>query len=159
MERPEIPEAGTEEDARWRKDNSISWNGGSLTAAYGNLVQTWNTTGGNIIENSAQDIDRASYSNQRRNKYSDDAKTVNTPASTYRRFPRHNSSLASGGEMYTIRTDVGEYRARVTGSVQDFVQFILDNRSALYGTIWVYTGSNAEYGPFTYDDPLVIGDE
>jgi len=159
MERPTIPDAGSEEDMRWRKEQSISWQGGSITAAYGNLVQTWNTTGNNMIENSALEIDRASYSAGRRNKYSDPEKTVSVPASTYTRYPRHNSSLASGGEPYTIRTDVGEYVARVSGDVQDFIKFVIDNRSALYGTIWIYTGSNAEYGPFTYDDPLVIGDE
>ena len=45
---------------RWRKEQSISWQGGSITAAYGNLVQTWFTGGNSMIETNAVEIDRAS---------------------------------------------------------------------------------------------------
>ena len=158
MARPTPPDAGTEEDLRWRKEQSISWNGGSLTAAYGNIVQTWVMDENSITKDTAIPVDRAAYKAQRRNKYSDDAKEVNVPAKVYNRYPRHNSSLAAAGEVYTIRTDVGEYTARVTGDVQDFIGFVLDNRSSLHGTIWIYSGSNAEYGPFRYDNPLTPGD-
>ena len=158
MSRPTIPEAGSEEDMRWRKEQSISWPGGSITAAYGNLIQTWVMEDGNTVADGAVDIDRAAYQAKRRNKYSDPEKTVEVPSKTYTRYPRHNSSLAAGGEAYTIRTDVGEYVARVSGDVQDFIKFVSENRSSLHGTIWIYTGSNAEYGPFTYDNPLTPGE-
>jgi hypothetical protein len=159
MARPDIPEAGSEEDKRWRKENSISWNGGSLTAAYGNIVQTWNADGNNLIDDTKVEVDRAGYSAKRKNKYSDEAVTVTVPSGTYTRYPRHNSSLAAGGEAYRIQTDVGEYTARVSGDVQDFIKYLIEKRSSLFGPIWIYTGNGAEYGPFNPDSPLVIGDE
>lgn len=144
---------------RWRKENSVSWNGGTLTAAYGNLVQTWSLLTNNMVGENAVDVNRASYSAQRRNKYTDTPKSVSVPAATYTRYPRRNSSLAAGGEVVTVQTDVGSYTARLTGEIQDFVKFLIDNRSGLFGPIWVYSDRGAEYGPFNPDNPLVIGDE
>jgi hypothetical protein len=155
--RPDVPDVGSEEDARWKKEQSMSWEGGSLTATYGNLIQTWFISGANAFCDYGVDVDRKSYTAKRRNKYSDDSKDVSVPASTYRRYPRHNSSGAAAGELCTIRTEVGQYNARYTGDIQDLVAFMCSNSQSLYGPIWFYTSRGAEYGP--YSPETLTGDD
>ena len=145
---PVIPIAGSNEEKRWAKESSISWNGGSMTAAYGNLAQTFSMSSLQSVCTNAVDVQRAGYTVTRTNVIGGGSTSVSVPASTYKRYPKHNASLAAGGEPFRIVTPVGEYTARVTGDVQDFVKYLCDNRNALIGTLYVYSGRGTEYGPF-----------
>lgn len=146
---PTPPAAGSAEEKRWAKDSSISWNGGSMTAAYGNLAQTFSLSALQTVCAGSIDVQRSGYTTTRTNTIGGSSKSVTVPSTTYKRYPKHNASLAAAGEAFRIVTPLGEYTARVTGDIQDFVAYLCANSSALYGTITVYSGRGAEYGPFS----------
>ena len=142
-----VPEAGTPQEDQWAKEMSLNFEGGYIKSAYGNLAQTW------VVDNmlfltDAIDVDRAGYTATRNLKIGTLGKQVTTPPSTYKRYPRRNSSSAAGGEIWTFETEVGTYTARVAGDVQDVIEFIEANTSFQRGALWVYTDRGAQYGPF-----------
>jgi hypothetical protein len=150
--RPQPPEAGTEEHERWCRDSSIVYENGSLTSAYGNWVQLW-AAGELPAATIGKDVSRASYTAKRTNKIGGTEKSVTVPASTYKKYPKQNSSSAAAGEVFTFVTDDGDFTARVTGDIQHVVKEIAANRSQQYITFTMYSNRGAQYGPFT---PLVI---
>lgn len=145
--RPDPPAINTEEYTRWTKERSISFKGGTLTAAYGNLVQTWNMDGigfSCIVDSIDVSVPPATVT-----------RTIGG-ASTQRagyqyskkQFNKKNSSLAAAGKPVRIVTAVGEYTARLSGSMDALVKFICSKPQALYDRIYVYSPRGAEYGPF-----------
>ena len=146
-DRPSPPDPNTDEDKMWRKEAAITYEGGYIVATYGNLAQTWNL-GNTSAACSSVDVTRRSYTVQRTNTIGGATTSVSFPATTYRRYPRVNASVAAGGEEFTFVTDIGEYTARVGGDVQTVVDWICSNRSALYGTLSIFTNRGAQYGPF-----------
>ena len=146
-ERPAVPETDSDEDMVWRKESAITFDGGYISATYGNLVQTWNL-GQSLSTCSGVDVQRSAYTAKRANKIGDPKVDVSVPSSTYKRFPRKNGSLAAGGLPYTFVTDIGTYTARIGGDVETCVQWICDNRNTMYGTLTIYTNRGAQYGPF-----------
>ena len=148
--RPEIPAAGTDVEDRWAKEATIAFDGGYIKSAYGNLAQTWNLKGLVDVCNS-KDINRTSYSVSRTLTIGGGSKTVSYPAKVYKKFPRRNGSLAAAGDSYTFVTDVGTYTARVSGDVQTAIKWICDNVDKQFGTLEVFTGRGAVYGPFGQD--------
>ena len=147
VERPDIPEAGSQEEDRWAKQSTIAFEGGYVEAAYGNLIQTWNTT---AIGTSCASInvDRAGYTVDRELQIGMGSKEVVYAPKTYKRFPRRNGSAAAGGEEFTMVTDVGEYTARVGGDVQTFIDWVCTNKDKQFGTLEIYSNRGAHYGPF-----------
>lgn len=146
-ERPNPPATDSDEDKMWRKESAITFEGGYISATYGNLIQTFNL-GQSLAACSSKDISRKAYTASRTNKIGGTSKTVNVPASTYKKFPRKNGSLAAGGVPYTFVTDIGTYVARIGGDVETTVKWICDNRNTMYGTLTIYTDRGAQYGPF-----------
>lgn len=131
----------------WRKESAITYDGGYISATYGNLVQTFNL-GQSLAACASKDVNRVSYTADRTNTIGGSSKKVNVPAKTYKKYNRKNSSLAAGGVPYTFVTDIGSYTARVGGDVQSCIKWICDNRNSMYGTLTVYSGRGAQYGPF-----------
>ena len=147
VERPSPPDANTDEDMMWRKEAAITFEGGYIVATYGNLAQTWDL-GNTGAACPSVDVTRQAYTVQRTNTIGGDTKAVSFPVTTYKRFPRVNASIAAGGEPFTFVTDIGEYTARIGGDVQTVVDWICTNRSALFGTLSIFTNRGAQYGPF-----------
>ena len=119
-----------------------------MTTAYGNFVQVWGP--GEIpLVTMGKDINRKQYTAKRRLKYSDPIKEVNVPAATYKKYPRHNSSLAAAGEVFTFATEDGDFTARVTGDIQHLIKYVSMNRMSQYVDFTIYSNRGASYGPFT----------
>lgn len=150
--RPSPPDAGTDEHDRWCRDLTITYDGGTLTSAYGNIVQTW-APGDLPNAIKPKEINRASYEAKRQNKIGGDIKTVKVPAGTYKKYPSMNGSQAAGGELFTFDTRDGIFSARVTGDIQALVAHIAGSRMQQFQEFTVYSGSGAIYGPFT---PVVL---
>ena len=146
-ERPAVPDTDSDEDMMWRKEAAITYDGGYISATYGNLAQTFNL-GQSLAACTSKTINRKAYTADRTNTIGGDSKKVTVGAGTYRKYNRKNGSLAAGGEPFTFVTDIGEYTARVGGDVQDCIKWICDNRSQMFGTLTVYSGRGAQYGPF-----------
>ena len=147
--RPTPPEAGSEEDARWKKLATISYDGGYIRAAYGNLAQTFALAGKNKFCLGKVDVDRAAYSCKRVLTIGTPEKTVNVPGTTYKRWPRRNGSSAAAGEPFTFKTDIGSYTARVGGDIQSLLTVMCDSVDQIYGVLWIYSDRGAEYGPIS----------
>ena len=56
---------------------------------------------------------------------------------------------AAAGQQVRVVTSVGEYTARLTGSVSALATYLCDNNNALYDAVYIYSPRGAEYGPFT----------
>ena len=146
--RPTPPNEGTTEHERWCRDQSVAYPGGTLTTAYGNIAQVWGP--GEIpLVTVGEDINRAQYTAKRRLNYQDTPKDVSVPAKTYKKFPRHNSSLAAAGQVFTFVTDDGDFTARVTGDIQSLITWVSSNRMSQYVDFTIYSNRGASYGPFT----------
>ena len=150
--RPTPPEAGTEKHERWCRESSLVFDGGSMTSAYGNWVQLY-ASGELPSATIGKDVDRAGYTAKRTNKIGGTEKSVTVPAGQYKRYPKQNSSLAAGGEVFTFVTDDGDFTARVHGDIQHVIKEIAANRTQQYITFTMYSNRGAQYGPFT---PMVI---
>lgn len=143
--RPNVPAAGTPEHARWRKEMSLSYAGGNLTAAYGNLIQTINFA---AIPFSCGSVDTVTVSVGTASP----VLTIGQPptsrrAYTYtkKKYHKKNSSLAAAGEQVRVVTDVGEYTARLTGTMEALATYFCNNSAQLYGDVTVYSPSGAAY--------------
>lgn len=143
--RPDVPAAGTPEYARWRKEMSLSYAGGNLTSAYGNLIQTINFA---EIPFACGNVDTITVSVGAASP----VLTIGQPpitrkAYTYtkKKYHKKNSSLAAAGEQVRVVTDVGEYTARLTGTMEALATYFCANSSYLYGDVTIYSPSGAAY--------------
>ena len=150
--RPQPPAADTKEHEMWCRMQSVNYNGGSITTAYGNIVQTWGP-GETPQVCIGTDVNRASYSAKRTNKIGGETKTVNVSAKTYKKYPKRTSAGAAGGEPFTFVTRDGIFTARVSGDIQSLVQYLCSVRMQQYQEFTVWSSTGAKYGPFT---PLTI---
>lgn len=147
-ERPNPPTPGTAEYDQWAKDSTLSYPGGGLTAAYGNLAQTLNFTGLGFQCNPLETLVAVNSAEVER--------VIGQPKTsrksyTYskQKFSKKNSSLAAAGKPVIVRTAVGDYQARLTGSMSRLVDYFCDNKNLLFDAIWIYSPSGAEYGPIS----------
>lgn len=123
-----------------------------MTASYGNLIQTLavNTIGFNCNPSTKNvSVPQATV-----------VRTIGGASSTRKayqytkkRFNKKNSSLAAAGYPVVIRTQVGDYTARLTGSMEALAAYLCDKSAALYDSVYVYSPRGAEYGPF---NPSVV---
>lgn len=146
--RPTVPTVGTPEYERWSKESAIAFDGGTLTAAYGNLIQTLS-------------LDSIGFSCNTPTKQvsvtsSAPVLTIGQPAGTRKaytytkkQFNKKNAGGAAAGEPVRIVTSVGEYTARLTGSMEALATFLCNNSAAIYDAFDVYSPRGAAYGPFT----------
>ena len=145
--RPTPPAINTPEYDRWTKESSLSFPGGTITAAYGNLIQTLsidtigfncNPTTVNVSVPPATVTRTIGGATSQRAGYS----------YVKKQFNKKNSSSAAAGYPIRIRTAVGDYTARLTGSMEAFATYLCNNGPAIYDSIYVYSPRGAEYGPF-----------
>tara|TARA_B100000519_G_scaffold201430_1_gene216944 strand:+ start:227 stop:700 length:474 start_codon:yes stop_codon:yes gene_type:complete len=146
MPRPNPPVAGTVEYERWCKDASISWEGGYLKAAYGNIAQTWDVN--KIIPSTGKDVTSKRKEHDRYNQIGGAKKRIGEKTFTVTRYPKVNSSPNAGGDPITIVTPVGQYTARLGGDIQSFVKWILDRDDEIYDNFSFYSSHGADYGPY-----------
>ena len=149
VQRPEPPTPGSSDDQRWRKEQAISWDGGSITATWGNLVQTWNLDTLNYICQEAKDVNVTVKAHTRTNKIGGTSSNVSGTTYTKKVYPKKNSSMGAAGEVVRIVTDVGEYTARLTGPMELFAKFACANVSSQFGSITIYSPRGASYGPIS----------
>jgi hypothetical protein len=147
VQRPTPPAINTPEYERWAKESAVSFAGGTLTAAYGNLIQTLalgsigfdcNPPTKSVSVPQATVTRTIGGQSTQRKAYQ----------YTKKQFNKKNSSLAAAGEPVVIRTSVGEYTARLTGSMEALATFLCNNGAAIYDSVYVYSPAGAEYGPF-----------
>ena len=146
-ERPTVPDAGTELEDRWAKESTITYEGGYIKSAYGNLVQTWNLSALPTTCTSI-DVDRKGYTVDRELTIGMGSKSITYAPKTYKRYPRRNGGGAAGGDAMTFVTDVGQYTARVSGDIQTLISWVCENKNVQFGTLEIYTNRGAFYGPF-----------
>jgi hypothetical protein len=146
--RPTPPAADSKDHERWCRDESVVYEGGSFTSAYGNLVQTW-APGELPASHIPKNVDRKSYTAKRRNKIGGTEKTINVGAKTYKKYPGKNSGTAAAGQLFTCDSRDGIFSIRVTGDIQLFIDWIVTHRMQQYQDITLYSGRGKQYGPFT----------
>jgi len=145
---PAVPAINTPEYERWTKESSLAFPGGTLTAAYGNLIQTLDV---NMIGFSCNvSTKNVSVKETTVTRTIGGASSVRKAYNyTKKQFNKKNSSLAAAGYQVRIRTGIGEYTARLTGSMEDLATYLCSNAAAIYDSVYVYSPRGAEYGPFT----------
>jgi hypothetical protein len=147
-ERPNPPTAGSAEYDRWTKESTLSYPGGGLTAAYGNLAQTLNMTGLSFQCKPTETTVSVNPTNVER--------VIGQPLSarkgysySLKKFSKKNASLAAAGLPVVVRTGVGDYTARLTGPMARLIDYFCDNKNLIFDELWVYSPKGAEYGPIT----------
>jgi hypothetical protein len=147
-QRPDPPAINTPELDQWTKERAISFAGGTLTAAYGNLIQTFSLDA--IPNNCNPSTKNVTVGPATVTRTIGGASTQRAGYSYVKKqFNKKNSSAGAAGYQVLIVTSVGEYTARLTGSMDAFATFLCDNGQALYDTIRVYSPRGADYGTFT----------
>ena len=146
--RPTPPNVGTPEYSRWSKEAALAFPGGTLTAAYGNLIQTVSLDSiGFQCNPPTKQVSVTSTSVTR--TIGGPSTTRSAYSFTKKQWAKKNSSLAAAGEPVRVVTSVGEYTARLTGSMSALADFLCANGSAIYDGFSVYSPAGAQYGPFT----------
>lgn len=145
--RPDAPSINTPEYDRWTKESAVSFKGGSLSATYGNLIQTLNVAGIGFncnppTKNVSVPAATVTY-------------TIGGPSATRKsfsyskkQFNKKNSSMSAGGQPVRIVTGVGEYTGRLTGNLEDFAAFLCENSAFIYDSVYFFSERGAQYGPF-----------
>ena len=146
--RPSLPEPDTKEHERWCREEALVYEGGSFTTAYGNLAQLW-APGELPAATVPKVITRASYTAKRTNTIGGETKTVNVNAKDYLKYPSKRGGSAAAGEAFTVVAEDGTFTARVTGDIQTLIKWITEHRMQQFQAFTLYSGSGAQYGPFT----------
>ena len=145
--RPNPPSAGTDEYQRWKKESTMNYPGGYLTAAYGNLIQTFSMQGTDACSGKTVSGTRKAHS--RTLTIGGPTTSVASANLNYKLYPKRNGGGAAGGEPITIVTSVGSYQARLGGDIQDLVTWLCGNGTGqLYDAIEFISPNGAHYGPF-----------
>lgn len=147
VQRPSPPNVSDPEYKRWAQEAALTYEGGSLTSAYGNLIQTVAVSSLTPVCNPpTKSVSVKAHT--RINTIG--GATSNVAAHNYvkSQYPKKNSSAGAAGEPVRVVTSVGQYEARLSGSMQDLATYLCANGSAIYDPFWVYSPSGAQYGPF-----------
>jgi hypothetical protein len=148
--RPNPPAVTDAEYQAWSRQGTINYPGGYIEATYGDLIQTWSLAATDACAGQQRAVVRTSTT--RVNTIGGVATPVAGANYVYTAYPKRNNSLAAGGELYTIHTDIGSYTARVGGDIQTFVAYLCDNLNQLYAPISFQSSHGAWYGPYTPSD-------
>ena len=146
--RPNPPAVDTDEYKRWGESLTISYEGGYIEAAYGNLVQTIDVAS---LSGECQDTPVAitRKAHNRVNRIGDAPTPVAAASYVQNVYPKRNSSLAAGGDRYTVVTDRGTFTARVGGDVQDLMKWACSEKAGFYAPTTFATSHGAVYGPIS----------
>ena len=148
LTRPTPPAASTDEYTRWKKESTLNFPGGYLTATYGNLIQTFTMSGTDACSGTQVDSTRKAHS--RTNTIGGASISVAQAQYSYTKYPKRNGGNAAGGQPITVVTSVGSYTARLGGDIQDLVGWLCGNGTAqLYDAIEFVSPNGAHYGPFS----------
>lgn len=146
--RPTVPAVGSPGYNYWAKEQTIAYPGGTLTSAYGNLIQT--IAIGSLNTQCAPPTKAVSVtSTSVTRQIGGPSSTRKAYTYTKKQYRKKNGGNAAAGEVVRVVTSVGEYDARLTGSMQALADYLCTNRSAIYDGFTVYSPSGAAYGPFT----------
>lgn len=146
--RPDAPSVSDPRYDRWAAEAALTFPGGTLSSAYGNLIQTV-ALGSLTSVCTPPTKDVSVKSHARINTIGGNPTTVAAHTYVKSQYPKKNSSAGAAGEPVRVVTSVGEYQARLTGSMQDLAAYLCANGAAIYDAFWVYSPSGAQYGPFT----------
>lgn len=144
--RPNPPSETSTDYKAWSKTATLNYNGGYIEAAYGDLIQTWSLGDSSACSGQVRLVQRVTTN--RVNTIGGDSTPVRAAIYSYTAYPKRNSSLAAGGDLYTIHTSVGTYTARVGGDVQAMIGYVCTKLNQLYDPISIQSSSGAWYGPF-----------
>lgn len=148
VQRPSPPNVSDPEYKRWAQEAALTYPGGTLTSAYGNLIQTIALSSvGTMCNPPTKSVSVKAHT--RTNTIGGTSTNVAATNYTKSQYPKKNSSAGAGGEPVRVVTSVGEYDARLTGSMQDLAAYLCANAAAIYDAFWVYSPSGAQYGPFS----------
>ncbi len=148
--RPNPPQVTDLEYQAWSRVATLNYDGGYIEATYGDLVQTWSLGATDACAGQARAVVRAGST--RTNTIGGASTPVAGANYVYTAYPKRNSSLAAGGDSYTIHTNIGSYTARVGGDVQGLIAYVCNKTNQLYDPISIQSSSGAWYGPFVPSD-------
>ena len=147
-EPPAPPEPGTADDLYWRKEFTLNYQGGSITAARGNILQTMNVdSASNFCDVPTINVTVKGHSRQ--NKIGGLSRQIDQHTYSVKQYPISRASSADGGQAITVVTPLGEYTARLSGSAADFSGYLCSNLNILYGATSFVTERGTQYGPFS----------
>jgi hypothetical protein len=148
--RPNPPQVTDLEYQAWSRVATLNFDGGYIEATYGDLIQTWSLGATSACDGQARAVVRAPST--RTNTIGGATTNVAGANYVYTAYPKRNSSLAAGGELFTIHTNIGAYTARVGGDVQGLIAYVCTKTNQLYDPISIQSSSGAWYGPFVPSD-------
>lgn len=148
--RPNPPAVTDAEYQAWSRRGTVNYDGGYIEATYGDLIQTWSLAESDACAGQARAVVRTSTT--RTNTIGGASTPVAGANYVYTAYPKRNSSLAAGGDLFTVHTDIGSYTARVGGDVQTLIAYVCSNTNQLYAPISIQSSSGAWYGPFSPSD-------
>ena len=155
-QRPSVPPAGSPLDLQWRKELTLAYPGGSITSARGNLEQTFLILGAatSVCQSPAESISRTGHS--RVNKIGGPSTSVRATTYTVKKYPTASTGQAAAGQEYLVRTGVGNYTARVTGSLQALTAYLCSIENTIFDFVQVVTQRGTKsplIGPATGSNP------
>jgi len=148
--RPNPPVVTDLEYQAWSRVATLNYDGGYIEATYGDLIQTWSLGETDACAGQARAVVRTAST--RTNTIGGAVTPVAGANYVYTAYPKRNSSLAAGGALFTIHTDIGAYTARVGGDVQTLIAYVCNKTNQLYSSISIQSSSGAWYGPFAPSD-------
>ena len=148
--RPNPPAVTSPEYQAWSRVATLNYDGGYIEATYGDLIQTWSLGSTDACAGQARAVVRAAST--RTNTIGMGSTPVAGANYVYTAYPKRNSSLAAGGDLFTIHTTIGSYTARVGGDVQGLIAYVCNKTNQLYDSISIQSSSGAWYGPFVPSD-------
>jgi hypothetical protein len=145
--RPTVPAAGSSLDFQWRKDMTLAYPGGSITAARGNLEQTFALSGAtsSYCQAVTESISRTGHS--RVNKIGGTSTSVKATTFSVKKYPTGRSSQAAAGQAVEVLTGVGSYTARVSGSLQALMAYVCSIENSVFDYVTVVSQQGTIYGP------------
>ena len=148
--RPNPPSVTDAEYQAWSRRATVNYDGGYIEATYGDLIQTWSL--GETSACAGQTVSVTRGQSSRTNTIGGATTTVAAVNYEYQAYPKRNSSLAAGGALFTIHTDIGSYTARVGGDVQTLIGYVCTITNQLYSAISIQSSNGSWYGPFAPSD-------
>ena len=148
--RPNPPAVTDAEYQAWSRRGTVNYDGGYIEATYGDLIQTWSLAESDACTGQSRAVVRTSTT--RTNTIGGASTPVAGANYVYTAYPKRNSSLAAGGDLFTVHTDIGSYTARVGGDIQTLIAYVCSNTNQLYAPISIQSSSGAWYGPFSPSD-------
>ncbi len=145
--RPSVPQAGSPLDMQWREELTLAYPGGTITATRGNLEQTFLILGAASGYGDAPTETISRTGHQRVNTIGGAATSVKATSYSVTKYPTGTSNQAAAGQAVRVLTGVGSYTARVTGSLQALVAYLVSIENTIFDYVSVVSRRGTTYGP------------